>query len=316
MIRICKEESFHQRQGYEILHTLAHGTAGAAGDGPGRGGPLVVPVAGDVRPARRRLDPLRAVDGLEDQAVLQRRAAAALRGHVRAAGRGPRPAPARPGPALERRARALRLHPAGLRRADAGDQGRRAVQPRSGWPTAAGPTTTAPGCARRPRPTPRKQRASRRRDGERHDATGRCGRSSSGPGAGCRTPTSAACTPPTPRWPCATPATSTPAARRASRSGWCRPPRSPRRSPDEKDAFFDPAADKVYRHPTFYEVPDGVAAPVTERRRRRVRRCGSATTRWSPPSGWPSGAPARPSWRRTSRWPTSPSTSSARPGCC
>jgi ring-1,2-phenylacetyl-CoA epoxidase subunit PaaB len=29
-------------------------------------------------------------------------------------------------------------------------------------------------------------------------------------------------------------------------------------SPDEKDAFFDPAADKVYRHPTFYELPEGV----------------------------------------------------------
>lgn len=28
MIRVCKEESFHQRQGYEILHTLAHGTEG------------------------------------------------------------------------------------------------------------------------------------------------------------------------------------------------------------------------------------------------------------------------------------------------
>jgi ring-1,2-phenylacetyl-CoA epoxidase subunit PaaB len=28
-------------------------------------------------------------------------------------------------------------------------------------------------------------------------------------------------------------------------------------SPDEKDSFFDPAADKVYRHPTFYEVPEG-----------------------------------------------------------
>jgi ring-1,2-phenylacetyl-CoA epoxidase subunit PaaA len=27
MIRICKEESFHQRQGFEILHTLSHGTA-------------------------------------------------------------------------------------------------------------------------------------------------------------------------------------------------------------------------------------------------------------------------------------------------
>ncbi|MDQ3307304.1 MAG: 1,2-phenylacetyl-CoA epoxidase subunit B [Actinomycetota bacterium] len=29
-------------------------------------------------------------------------------------------------------------------------------------------------------------------------------------------------------------------------------------SPDEKDPFFDPAADKIYRHPTFYDVPDGV----------------------------------------------------------
>ncbi|WP_327007041.1 1,2-phenylacetyl-CoA epoxidase subunit A [Dactylosporangium sp. NBC_01737] len=26
MIRVCKEESFHQRQGFEILHTLSHGT--------------------------------------------------------------------------------------------------------------------------------------------------------------------------------------------------------------------------------------------------------------------------------------------------
>ncbi|MEA2669990.1 MAG: ring,2-phenylacetyl-CoA epoxidase subunit PaaA [Chloroflexota bacterium] len=27
MTRICKEESFHQRQGFELLHTLSHGTA-------------------------------------------------------------------------------------------------------------------------------------------------------------------------------------------------------------------------------------------------------------------------------------------------
>jgi ring-1,2-phenylacetyl-CoA epoxidase subunit PaaB len=26
-------------------------------------------------------------------------------------------------------------------------------------------------------------------------------------------------------------------------------------SPDEKDSFFDPAADKAYRHPTFYAIP-------------------------------------------------------------
>jgi ring-1,2-phenylacetyl-CoA epoxidase subunit PaaB len=29
-------------------------------------------------------------------------------------------------------------------------------------------------------------------------------------------------------------------------------------SPDEKDAFFEPAADKAYRHPTFFHVPEGV----------------------------------------------------------
>jgi ring-1,2-phenylacetyl-CoA epoxidase subunit PaaB len=29
-------------------------------------------------------------------------------------------------------------------------------------------------------------------------------------------------------------------------------------SPDEKDPFFEPAADKIYRHPTFYEIPAGV----------------------------------------------------------
>jgi ring-1,2-phenylacetyl-CoA epoxidase subunit PaaB len=29
-------------------------------------------------------------------------------------------------------------------------------------------------------------------------------------------------------------------------------------SPDEKDSFFDPAADKAYRHPTFYVLPDEV----------------------------------------------------------
>jgi ring-1,2-phenylacetyl-CoA epoxidase subunit PaaB len=27
-------------------------------------------------------------------------------------------------------------------------------------------------------------------------------------------------------------------------------------SPDEKDAFFSPSGDKIYRHPTFYDVAD------------------------------------------------------------
>ena len=29
-------------------------------------------------------------------------------------------------------------------------------------------------------------------------------------------------------------------------------------NPADSDAFFEPAGDKIYRHPTFYEVPDGV----------------------------------------------------------
>ncbi|MEU8234923.1 1,2-phenylacetyl-CoA epoxidase subunit PaaB [Actinoplanes sp. NPDC048791] len=29
-------------------------------------------------------------------------------------------------------------------------------------------------------------------------------------------------------------------------------------SPDEKDAFFSPSGDKVYRHPTYYSIPDSV----------------------------------------------------------
>jgi ring-1,2-phenylacetyl-CoA epoxidase subunit PaaB len=28
--------------------------------------------------------------------------------------------------------------------------------------------------------------------------------------------------------------------------------------PSDDAAMFDPAADKVYRHPTFYNIPDGI----------------------------------------------------------
>ncbi|MEN9435085.1 MAG: phenylacetate-CoA oxygenase subunit PaaB [Pseudomonadota bacterium] len=28
--------------------------------------------------------------------------------------------------------------------------------------------------------------------------------------------------------------------------------------PDDKASLFDPADDKIYRHPTFYELPDAV----------------------------------------------------------
>jgi ring-1,2-phenylacetyl-CoA epoxidase subunit PaaB len=28
--------------------------------------------------------------------------------------------------------------------------------------------------------------------------------------------------------------------------------------PDDKAEFFEPAADKIYRHPSFYRIPDEV----------------------------------------------------------
>jgi len=29
--------------------------------------------------------------------------------------------------------------------------------------------------------------------------------------------------------------------------------------PSEEESLFEPAASKVYRHPTFYDVPDGIS---------------------------------------------------------
>ena len=52
MIRVCKEESFHQRQGYEIMMTLARRHARSEGAGAGCAESLVVALADDVRPAR------------------------------------------------------------------------------------------------------------------------------------------------------------------------------------------------------------------------------------------------------------------------
>ena len=44
MIRVCREESFHQRQGYEIMLALVRGIGGAEGDGAGCAEPVVVAV--------------------------------------------------------------------------------------------------------------------------------------------------------------------------------------------------------------------------------------------------------------------------------
>jgi len=83
MVRVCKEESFHQRQGFEILHTLSHGSPSArasrARGCAGRSQPVLVAGADDVRSAGRPVAAFSAVNRVGHQAVQQRRAAPAVR---------------------------------------------------------------------------------------------------------------------------------------------------------------------------------------------------------------------------------------------
>ena len=91
MIRICKEESFHQRQGYEIMVTLCRGgTPEQKADGAGRAQPLLVAGADDVRALRQGEPALRRHHEVEDQALLQRRPAPEVHRCDRAAGPLPR----------------------------------------------------------------------------------------------------------------------------------------------------------------------------------------------------------------------------------
>ncbi len=90
MIRICKEESFHQRQGFEIMLTLCRGTAeqkAMAQDALNRWWWPCLMMFG---PPDTRVAALRRLDALEDQALHQRRAAAEIRRCHGAAGALPR----------------------------------------------------------------------------------------------------------------------------------------------------------------------------------------------------------------------------------
>ena len=120
MVRVCKEESFHQRQGYESIMALADGLARAEADGAGRARSLVVAGAHDVRAAGREVAELGAVDALADQARLERHAPAEVRRRDHRAGRGDRAHRAGSGAEVERgeerRRRRLRLRHARLGR--------------------------------------------------------------------------------------------------------------------------------------------------------------------------------------------------------
>ena len=81
MIRICKEESFHQRQGYELLMTMMRGTDEQRAMVQESVDRFWWPALMMFGPPDDDSPEHRAVDGLGDQAQHQRRPAAAVRRH-------------------------------------------------------------------------------------------------------------------------------------------------------------------------------------------------------------------------------------------
>ena len=129
MIRVCKEESFHQRQGFEIMLTLCRGSEEQKAMAQRRARSLVVAGADDVRPARPGQPAQRHLDEVEDQALLQRRAAPEVRRRHGAAGAIPGADHSRPRHETERE-RPLGIQRDRLGRIQAGAGRQRPVQPR------------------------------------------------------------------------------------------------------------------------------------------------------------------------------------------
>ena len=165
MIRICKEESFHQRQGYEILHTLAHGT------------PAQHAMAQDAVdrwwwPSLMMFGPPDGDSSHTEQSMawkikrhtndeLRQKFVDACVGQAEVLGL------TLPDPDLRwnSRARSLRLRADRLGRAVPGDQGRRAVQPAADGAPGGRARQRRPGCGRRPWRTPPSRRPGRRTAG-------------------------------------------------------------------------------------------------------------------------------------------------------
>ena len=74
-------------------------------------------------------------------------------------------------------------------------------------------------------------------------------------------------------------------------------------TPSDKDVLFDPANDKVYRHPTFYDLPDEVKNMQWQTSNTNGS-FASAMTRWCSRSGSLNGAATAPPWRKTSPFQT------------
>ena len=171
MVRICKEESFHQRQGFEIMMTLARGTPEQRAHGAGSAGSLVVAVADDVRRRTTRLEAHGAVHALEDQALHA----------TTSCGRSSSTSPCRrrsssgcacriPQLSWDEASQHYRFGDDRLERVPAGAEGQRSVQPRALSKRAAARTRADAGSARRRSRTQEKRRQ-REHAGGMKDAT-------------------------------------------------------------------------------------------------------------------------------------------------
>ena len=273
MIRVCKEESFHQRQGFDIMMTLCQRHAGAEGDGAGRAEPLVVAVADDVRPARRRVA-CTARNRRTGRSSCCRTTSCASASSTRPCRRPITSACTMPDPDLqvERGARPLRLRRDRLERVLRRDQGQRPVQP-DACATRVRPGTTAPGCARRCRACGKKRaarEAARRKPtlpiASRPEVTKQGADEQRMAAVGSLHPQPARARAQARRQPAR-------ARRRDGDQECARRLHAPQRrrvdlgrarrrhrrvQPGDKEALFEPANSKVYRHPTFFPMPDEV----------------------------------------------------------
>jgi len=77
-------------------------------------------------------------------------------------------------------------------------------------------------------------------------------------------------------------------------------------SPDDKGELFDPAADKIYRHPTFYDIPDDVGHMYCQQL--STTHCIWPITHWCLVSVMQSGPGMARFWKKTSPCRTSRST--------
>jgi ring-1,2-phenylacetyl-CoA epoxidase subunit PaaA len=260
MVRVCKEESFHQRQGYEALLVMMKGTAAQRAmvqDAVNRYWWKCLAMFG---PPDADSPQQRAGHALGHQAHQQRRPAPEVRRRHRAPGQGARRDPARPRPQVERGAQPLRLRPDRLGRVLEHRRRQRPLQQGTPGHPGQGTQRWPVGARRRPGLCPQAKRT--------------------------RTEGGSMNTPALKEWPlwevfvrskqglehkhCGSLHAADAAQalhmardvytrRQEGVSIWVVPSVAITASnPDDKGELFDPAADKIYRHPTFYEIPEEV----------------------------------------------------------